>query len=172
MQKNSKAKKIALIGILGAQAIALSFLERLFPPLPGLPPGFKPGLSNIISMFAAVRMGLAPALGISFMKSGFVFLSFGFTSGFLSFCGGFLSVLVISFLSKIKFFGLIGLSVCAAAAHNAGQLAAAALVAGSGAVFGYFPVLLLTSLASGAATGLLLRLLLPALNRQSGHFYN
>ena len=38
-----KARKTALLGILCAQAIALSFLENLIPSLPFLPPGAKPG---------------------------------------------------------------------------------------------------------------------------------
>ncbi|NLX93720.1 MAG: Gx transporter family protein, partial [Clostridiales bacterium] len=44
-------KKIALLGILGAQALALSALENLIPAFPGLPPGAKPGLSNIVTMY-------------------------------------------------------------------------------------------------------------------------
>ena len=38
--------------------------------------------------------------------------------------------------------------------HNIGQLILAAFVVGSGAVFWYFPILLLSALASGLLTGL------------------
>ena len=49
-----KAEHIALIGLLGALALVLGILENLLPPLPGMPPGAKAGLSNLVTMFAAV----------------------------------------------------------------------------------------------------------------------
>ena len=57
-----KARKTALLGILCAQAIALSFLESLIPALPFLPPGAKPGFSNIVTMFAVLTLGLPQAM--------------------------------------------------------------------------------------------------------------
>ena len=50
-----KAERIALIGLLGALALVLGILENLLPPLPGMPPGAKAGLSNLVTMFAAGR---------------------------------------------------------------------------------------------------------------------
>lgn len=38
------ARRVALTGILSAEAIALSALEMMIPPVPFLPPGAKPGL--------------------------------------------------------------------------------------------------------------------------------
>jgi heptaprenyl diphosphate synthase len=46
MSTENKTKRVALLGILGAQALAVSFLEGLLPALPGLPPGAKPGFST------------------------------------------------------------------------------------------------------------------------------
>ena len=43
-----KARKTALLGILCAQAIALSFLESLIPALPFLPPGAKPDRKSVV----------------------------------------------------------------------------------------------------------------------------
>lgn len=48
-----KTERIALIGLLGALALVLGILENLLPPLPGMPPGAKAGLSNLVTMFAA-----------------------------------------------------------------------------------------------------------------------
>ena len=62
--------RLALAAVLCAQALALSFLEGLLPPIPWLPPGAKPGLSNIIIMFAADSLGLPMALTIVLIKSG------------------------------------------------------------------------------------------------------
>ena len=52
-----KAEHIALIGLLGALALVLGILENLLPPLPGMPPGAKAGLSNLVTMFAAGAIG-------------------------------------------------------------------------------------------------------------------
>ena len=64
-----KARKTALLGILCAQAIALSFLESLIPALPFLPPGAKPGFSNIVTMFAVLTFGLPQAMCITVFKA-------------------------------------------------------------------------------------------------------
>ena len=44
-------KQIAVMGMLTALSSALSFLEWLLPPVPGLPPGVKLGLANVVVMF-------------------------------------------------------------------------------------------------------------------------
>ena len=65
--KNSKTKRIAFFGTMGALALSLSFLESLIPPLPGLPPGAKPGLSNVVTMFLASSSGIGSAFVITFL---------------------------------------------------------------------------------------------------------
>ena len=146
-----KARKTALLGILCAQAIALSFLENLIPSLPFLPPGAKPGFSNIVTM----------AL--------FALMTRGATAFFMSLAGGVLSTLAMWAATKIKSdpFGLLGASIIAAVCHNAGQLAAAAVLTGTGAVLGYAPALLIFSLITGAVTGTVLRIVMPALEKQT-----
>ena len=56
-KKTSPAKEAALMGMLFAMAMALSFAESLLPVLPMLPPGFKLGLSNIVTMYALFVLG-------------------------------------------------------------------------------------------------------------------
>ena len=143
-----KARKTALLGILCAQAIALSFLENLIPSLPFLPPGAKPGFSNIVTMFTVLTLGLPQAMCLA---------------------GGVLSTLAMWAMTKIKSdpFGLLGASIIAAVCHNAGQLAAAAVLTGTGAVLGYAPALLIFSLITGAVTGTVLRIVMPALEKQT-----
>ena len=53
----SSAKFVAFTGILAAVALVLSLLESLLPPIPGMPPGAKLGLSNIVSMYAVGNLG-------------------------------------------------------------------------------------------------------------------
>ena len=63
--------------------------------------------------------------------------------------------------------GLLGASIIAAVCPNAGQLAAAAVLTGTGAVLGYAPALLIFSLITGAVTGTVLRIVMPALEKQT-----
>ena len=55
--RNRKVKRLALMGLLFALAMALSFLESLLPALPMLPPGIRLGLSNIVTMYALFVLG-------------------------------------------------------------------------------------------------------------------
>ncbi|MGN0479340.1 MAG: Gx transporter family protein [Hominenteromicrobium sp.] len=160
----SNAKRIALCGLLGALALVLSFLEGMLPPLPGLPPGAKPGLSNIVTMFAAGSLGLPYALAVAVIKGGFAFLTRGVTAGLMSLSGGVLSTLMMWAVWKKTRFSLLFTGVCGALAHNAAQLAVALLLTGPAALF-YIPALLLLSVGFGLCSGLVLRLILPALTK-------
>ena len=89
-----KTHEIALSGLLFALAMALSFLEGTLV-IPGLAPGMKLGLANIVVMYALFFMGVRQALYLDLLKALFVFLVSGGTAGFLSLCGGLLSLLVM-----------------------------------------------------------------------------
>lgn len=164
MQK--KARKIAVCGLLGALALVLSFLEGMLPPLPGLPPGAKPGLSNIVTMFATGTLGLPGALFIAALKGGFAFLTRGVTAGLMSLSGGLLSTLAMWLVWKKTRFSPVLTGVCGALAHNASQLSVALLLTGPAALF-YIPALLFLSVVCGVCTGLVLQLILPILQKLS-----
>ena len=118
-----KTRHIALSGLLFALAMALSFIEGTLT-IPGLMPGMKLGLANIVVMYALFFMGPKQALVLDVLKALFVFLVSGFTAGFLSLCGGLLSLLVmwvLYYLLPVRPTWFI-LSVCGALAHNIGQL--------------------------------------------------
>ena len=140
-----KARKTALLGILCAQAIALSFLENLIPSLPFLPPGAKPGFSNIVTMFTVLTLGLPQAMCITVFKALFALMTRGATAFFMSLAGGVLSTLAMWAATKIKSdpFGLLGASTIAAVCHNAGRGGAhgdgsrARLCAGTADIFAY-----------------------------------
>ena len=59
-QKRSKAKQVALSGMLFALAMALSFAEGTLT-IPGLLPGMKLGLANVVVMYALLFMGARQA---------------------------------------------------------------------------------------------------------------
>ena len=111
-----KTRRIALSGLLFALAMALSFIEGTLT-IPGLLPGMKLGLANIVVMYALFFMGPRQALVLDVLKALFVFLVSGFTAGLLSLCGGLLSLLVmwvLYYLLPVRPTWFI-LSVCGAA---------------------------------------------------------
>ena len=159
-----KTQEIALSGLLFALAMALSFIEGTLV-IPGLAPGMKLGLANIVVMYALFFMGARQALYLDLLKALFVFLVSGWTAGFLSLCGGLLSLLVMWVLYyKLPFRPTwFILSVCGALSHNMGQLLGAGLILSSAMSLYYAPVMLVLGLVMGALTSLTLRAILPAL---------
>ena len=161
-----KTRHIALSGLLFALAMALSFIEGTLV-IPGLLPGMKLGLANIVVMYALFFMGARQALYLDLLKALFVFLVSGFTAGFLSLCGGLLSLAVmwvLYYLLPVRPTWFI-LSVCGALSHNIGQLLGAGLILSSAMSLYYAPVMLVLGLVMGALTSLTLRAILPALGR-------
>ncbi len=169
MKKNYR---IALIAILCALAISMGFLESLIPPIAFLPPGAKLGFSNIITMFAAGSLGLPYALTIALVKGLFTFITRGATAGFMSLSGGLLSSIAMYFLMKYakKHLGLIGISVICAICHNFGQLAAARIITQTPTIYNYAPALAIFGIIMGAVTGIVLKAVLPALEKIKKHF--
>lgn len=164
MKKNYK---IALVAILCGLALCLGFLESLIPPIPLLPPGAKLGFSNVITMFAAGILGLPSALLIAALKGGFAFITRGATAGIMSLSGGILSAAAMYILMKYarKALGLIGISVICALCHNAGQLFAAIFITDTASIVYYAPALALFGIATGTVTGIILRAVIPALEK-------
>lgn len=169
---NYKTSRVALLGILAAQAIAISFLENMIPAIPGLPPGAKPGFSNIVTMFVASTMDLPSALLITVVKALFAGVTRGVTAFLMSLTGGMLStfVMFILFRLKRKPFGILGIAICSAVAHNAGQLLVAAFISGTPMILNYAPLLLIFAVVTGFITGSILQVLMPALEKQSKFF--
>lgn len=166
--KLTKTKRIALLGIMGALAISLSYLESLIPAFPGMPPGAKPGFSNIVTMFLASSCSIGDAFFITLIKAAFAGITRGATAMLMSACGGMLSTAAACILlrSKKKHFGYIGIGIICAVCHNIGQLAAACVLSGTWSlVFGYGSLLLLFAVATGFVTGAVLRLVIPALDK-------
>lgn len=121
--RNCKVKRLALMGLLFALAMALSFLESLLPALPMLPPGIRLGLSNIVTMYALFVLGPVSGYTIAVLKSLFVLLTRGAVAAAMSASGGVASVtvmLLLSLLPGIRRQYLL-LSVFGGAAHNVGQ---------------------------------------------------
>ncbi len=173
MKRKTFIQNITLVGILSAQAIALSYLESLIPAIPGFPPGAKPGLSNIVTMFAAGSLGIWQALYITLAKATFAGITRGFTAFFTSLAGGLLSTVMALILlrNKKNKFGYIGIGIICAVCHNIGQLCVACIISGTSELFfSYGPFLLLAAAATGFLTGSILKYVMPALEKQKKFF--
>lgn len=164
--KKISTRKIALTGVLGALALALSFMESLLmPQVAFLPPGAKPGLSNIITMFCASSVSFGASLYIVIIKSVFALITRGMTAFFMSLSGGILSLIVTLLLLKVKSVGFIGIGVASSCAHNLGQLVVSIVLTGTKAILNYAPFLIVFAVATGFVTGTVLKTVMPKLDK-------
>ena len=156
-------KQLARCAVLAALALALSYVEGMFP-LPVPLPGFKLGLANIVTVFALYALGAAQALAILLVRVLLGAMFAGNASALIfSLLGGLAALGVMALLARSGRLSVYGVSVGGAAAHNGGQVCAAMLTLGSPAPLAYLPVLLLVSLFSGALTGFIASLLFRAM---------
>ena len=150
-----KPKEIAYIAILTCVALIIFAVESLLPP-PVPVPGIKPGLANIITLIALVRLGRRDAFAVTTLRIVLGTLFAGTPAALLySLSGGLLSFVTAAVLLKIlKKERLWVVSVFAAIAHNAAQICVAAFLVETVQLFWYLPVLTMSAIVTGAFTGL------------------
>ena len=157
-------RRAVMSSALLAVSLMLAYAESLMPQLIPLP-GTKLGLSNIAVM-AAFLISPAHAAAVCAGRILISALLFGNPVSFaMSAAGGVLSFITLFILSKCgaHVFSWIGISVLSAAAHNTGQLAAAALLTGSTAVMYYAPLLAAAAVICGILTGAIMNRASPML---------
>lgn len=148
------ARRAATLGIAVALALILSYVESLVPISAGVP-GIKIGLPNIVIVFILYRIGGKDAAAVSLMRVLLVSLLFGNFAAFIySVSGAVLSLAGMILLKKTNAFSCVGVSVAGALLHNAGQIAAAALLMRTSEIAYYMPVLAVTGTVSGIAVGI------------------
>lgn len=146
--------KTARYALLTALAMVLSWLESLLV-FPGLLPGMKVGLTNIVVLFALYRMGLQDAVRISLARVLLASMTFGNAYSFAySLAGAALSLAVMAGLKKWDKFSLLGVSAAGGVCHNLGQLAVAAAVLETARLGWYLPALLASGTAAGVVIGI------------------
>ena len=158
--------QLTACAVLTAMALALSYLEGLFPLTAAIPiPGIKLGLANIVTLFALYALGPGQAMLILVARCilGAVFAG-NMNALIFSLLGGVTAMAVMIGLSRLRRLSVYGVSIGGAAAHNCGPVAAAVLTLGNGAPVYYLPVLLAVSLLTGALTGLVSASLFRALS--------
>ncbi len=152
---NRNSRKISIMGLFVAMALALNLIERMFPVPFGVP-GAKLGLANIVTIASLMVFGYRDTflILISRIVLGAVFG--GGVSGFLySVTGGILSFIMMVMLIEIAQdkVSLIGISVTGAFFHSLGQIIMAVILFQNKRLFGYLPMMLIASILSGVFVG-------------------
>ena len=154
------AKRITRMALLTAIALTIFMVEAQLPALAPIP-GIKLGLANIVTVWALFTLGPLDAVLILLARIllGGVFAGQLMTLAY-SFAGGMLCFLLTALLRRVVTQRQIwAASVVGAVGHNVGQLLVATAIMGTGTVWYYFPVLLISGILTGAFTGLAAQLL-------------
>lgn len=148
-------KKLTTLSMLTAISLIIFIVEAQIPPLAPIP-GVKMGLANVITMVTLVWFGRKEAFTVLIVR---IILGSIFAGQMVSFmyslAGGLLCFLMMSLTIKIfKIHQLWIVSVFGALSHNIGQIAVAVFVTGTWQIVGYFPILAVSAVITGAFTGL------------------
>ena len=160
-------QKTARFGLLLALALVLGLADRAIPLGSliggGTLPGIRLGLANTVLIYAVWMMGPGSSACLMLAKVVLSGLLYGSLSGMLySLSGGLLSLAVMLALHEAlrrrglseKAGAAIPVSMAGAAAHNAGQVLAAAAAVNTPVLLGtYLPVLVLIGAGVGLLTG-------------------
>lgn len=165
----SPGRRAALYGVLTAAALVCGYLELLIPP-PVTVPGVKLGLGNIVILMALERLGARAGfflMSIKVIASTLLFANLQMLV--FSLAGGLLSWAVMALAVRSGAFSTVATSVLGGLAHNAGQLAAVAVLLSGRVALVNMPVLAVSGVLCGAAVGVAARLVLRALPQEAFH---
>lgn len=153
-QTRMTIQNITRMAMLTAVALALGWVEQFIPsPMPGI----KLGLANTVLLYALYLLDAKSAVMLMFLKAMLASLLFAGMSALLfSFGGGIPSVLMMILVKKLgrDKISIIGVSVVGAVFHNLGQLAVAVILVGWRTVALYSPILIISGVVMGVATGI------------------
>lgn len=165
-------RRLIVLGLFVAVAGVLHAVEAWLP-LPVPVPGVKLGLANIVSLVVIELYGWRQALAVAVARVVLGSLLGGALLGpsfALGLSGAAASTLAMAYAHARwrPALSLVGVSVLGAAVHNLAQIAVAALLVASAAIFWYLPYLALFALPTGLATGLTAAYFLARLPRTGG----
>lgn len=156
-----KVRKMCIIAMLMAMAIALAVLESFIPSFSI--PGIKFGLANIIILLTLYEFGILDALIVNLGRVFVANLVRGtlFQMGFfMSLTGALLSMIIMWILVKTcKKLTPIAVSVIGAVFHIVGQFIIAIPFLGTFNILYYAPILLLISVGTGVINGIVVILI-------------
>lgn len=148
-----KTKNIALLGLMLALSLVLSYIENLIPIYTAVP-GVKLGIANIVTMYVLYTCHIRDACIIMFLRvliSGVLFS--GLNSIIFGLIGGIMCIFAMAFAKKLLCFSVMGVSMIGAVFHNLGQIAAAFIIMSNIRIMYYFPALLVSGVISGLVIG-------------------
>lgn len=153
-------KRMVFTALFAAFAMILSYIEALIP-LPFFIPGAKLGIANLAVVLVLFLYDWKMACMVQGLRLIGTALLFG---NFFSFCfslAGACVSLAAMILIKVGRFHMVIVSMAGGIAHNVGQLAAAAFLIGTGAIWYYAPVLLAAGVVTGVVIGIVSGIIYP-----------
>ena len=155
MMKRKPAVKVAEYGCMLALAMIISYIEAILPVSLGIP-GAKLGLANFIVVLCLYGYGKMAAGVINISRVILCGLLFGsLYSMQYALAGAVLSLVVMMLCSKIKVFGMVGVSILGGVAHNLAQLIIATFISQAPVVLFYVPFLVVIGVLTGCVNGIL-----------------
>ena len=150
-----KTLHLCKLGMLLSISLIIFCVEAQIPPIVPIP-GIKLGLSNIITVYALIKLGKIDALKILSLRIILASIFAGQAVSFIySLSGALSSYIAMCFFSKFLSEKQIWiLSIIAAISHNLGQICAAIFLIKNNAVIYYLPFLMISGIIAGAFTGL------------------
>lgn len=155
------------LALLIAQSLALFLFEGLIP-LPFLAPGAKLGLANLVTIVALYTLAsyreVLTIVVIRIMLA--AFFGGGPSVMLYSLAGGLFSLGMMLLLKRTQKFSPIGISTAGGFSHNLAQIAAAAIIMKTPALFYYLPILGSLGIITGFLIGIVASGIIKRLPRQ------
>lgn len=159
--------KMIFVAMLVAQAMVLSFIEKMLP-LNFAIPGAKLGLANIITLTCIYLFSFKQSLAIIILRTVMTVFIVGSPSSFLYSISGalvsFFVMYILIFISMGKI-STMGISIVGGVFHNIGQLMVAMIIIENAKIFYYLPLLMITGVFTGMFVGVCVRYLLAYLKK-------
>jgi heptaprenyl diphosphate synthase len=150
-------RKLVTLALFISVALVLHVIEGMLPVLPGMVPGIKLGLANLVTLIAIMFFGFKDVLLIVVLRCFMGAVFAGAISNFLfSAAGGILSAVVMWFIYKKlgKFFSITGISTAGAIAFNIGQLFVASIIVKNFMIYSYLSALIISAVVTGIFIGI------------------
>lgn len=161
-----KTRRYAVLGLVTAVALVLSYVEAILPPIWSAVPGIKIGLPNIIIIFILYKIGLKDAITVSAIRLFLVALLFGNAMTLVySVAGAALSLGLMALCKKVNLFSMVGVSIVGGVAHNLGQILVAMAIFETSQIGYYMLVLAVTGTIAGVFVGIAASIILKRFER-------
>lgn len=143
----------------------LGYIESLFPVFAGIP-GMKIGLPNLAIVMVLYLYSWKEAAIVSVVRILVIGFLFGnaFSIAF-SLAGGMLSLLCMELARRFGKFRCAGVSMVGGVTHNAGQILMAMIIVENAKIGYYFPILMVTGLATGILIGIVSNILVQRMKK-------